>query len=439
MEFGTTSSSSTDLNLSQLLNERSNTIKLQDRLLLKRWRSGEAKSFGAFTINERYLTEKEDGLPFDWVRRVDIGKYPRVACGSCHGSIFVADVKAQKILGEARDVHYSQHSEKYANCLDEQLRHYIYGEYDGGGVLDVAMFGKKIVASSGREGGVKIFKLHEESSELVYEGDVQALIRRMPGALPIIITCMKFDSLGRLYLGGSDGFLRIVSLPQTFLFGGSPLDSGDVQVTIVPSSTQRQPSPILSLDLSEHLGMAVTAHASGDAYLYSIEEQEDGQLHGEVADVWNPFSKSVKSHARSVTFASVKLSNKTRHAIVVGGGNGEVWVNDIDPKSDNKNALFINDDVQKFKPDHVGPVVSLASRSGGLVASLSQDGMMRISHAWLGRKGFKTPRRQELSPLYGIGGLKVWAGSVCIDSEGRRLVSDGFDDAVVVHDFSSEQ
>lgn len=64
---------------------------------------------------------------------------------------------------------------------------------------------------------------------------------------------------------------------------------------------------------------------------------------------------------------------------------------------------------------------------------------MRISHAWLGRKGFKTPRRQELSPLYGIGGLKVWAGSVCIDSEGRRLVSDGFDDAVVVHDFSSEQ
>jgi hypothetical protein len=31
---------------------------------------------------------------------------------------------------------------------------------------------------------------------------------------------------------------------------------------------------------------------------------------------------------------------------------------------------------------------------------------------------------------------KVWLGSICIDSEGRRLVSDGQDDVVVVHDFS---
>jgi hypothetical protein len=98
--------------------------------------------------------------------------------------------------------------------------------------------------------------------------------------------------------------------------------------------------------------------------------------------------------------------------------------------------LFDGADAQKFKPDQAGPVLALASRPGGIVVSVGQDGLARVTHAWLGRKGMKTPLRNELAPLYGIGGLKVWVGSVCIDKEGKRLVSDGFDDAVVIHDFS---
>jgi hypothetical protein len=40
--------------------------------------------------------------------------------------------------------------------------------------------------------------------------------------------------------------------------------------------------------------------------------------------------------------------------------------------------------------------------------------------------------------LYGLGGYKVWIGNICIDDEGKRLLSDGRDDVVVVHDFSSK-
>ena len=39
--------------------------------------------------------------------------------------------------------------------------------------------------------------------------------------------------------------------------------------------------------------------------------------------------------------------------------------------------------------------------------------------------------------LYGLGGFKVWLGSICA-VDGCKLVSDGRDNAVVLYDFSIE-
>jgi len=445
--------------LSQLLRKRTSELLQSSRRLLKNWRSAKAKSYGAFTINEQFFISQEGRLPFDWVRRVAIGRYPRVACGSAHGSIFVADVNARKLLGVARGVHYCDDSSDYMNALDEQLRQYIYGEYDGGGVLAVAMFGKGVVASSGREGGVKLFKLFENArgmTELMYQGEVQALVRPMPGALPVIVTCMKFDSIGRLYLGGSDGFLRIVSFPEDYILRDAGLNSKDLKVTTIPPSTQegRPPSPILSLDISEQLEMVVTTHANGNVCVYSLKEGDNVSfLSGELAGVWNPFDKSGKTYARSVTFASMERKRVLRHAVVVGGGNGEIWINDIHPSVNASSysrgavtesaefkatALFVYECAQQFYPNHVGPVISLASRPGGIVVSAGHDGMLRITQAWIGQENLRNTSRKEPKALYGLGGYRVWIGSVCVDEEGKCLVSDGMDDAVVVHDFLSE-
>jgi len=444
---------SSDTTISDFLSARISQVTKDSRQLLRNWRNGHTKSYGAFTINEQYLLNqqenKEDGdsdssIPFDWVRRVDIGQYPRVACGSAHGSIFVADATSKQVMGVARGVHYSEHSDEYANALDEQLRQYIYGEYDGGGVLDVAMFGKNIVASAGREGGVKLFKLLEDGNqvELLPQGDVKALIRLMPGALPIVVTCMKFDSYGRLYLGCSDGFLRIVHFPQDFIFGdGIDLVSQDLHVTVVPNWSDQAPSPILSLDVSEELEMVVTSHVNGNVCLYSMKEQEDvynmesgRKEHVGVIGVWNPFTAD-KSYARSVTFTSKASLHGTKHAVVVGGGNGEVWVNDIYPEHEESKSgeVFVDDYVQQFQPNHVGPVISLCSRPQGLIVSVGHDGMLRMTQTWI---GLKNPKKATPWPLYGLGGYKAWIGSVCIDDEGKRLISDGMDDAVIVHDFS---
>ena len=104
---------------------------------------------------------QQEELPFDWVRRISIGAYPRVACGSASGSIYVTDVESKQIFGEARDVHSSHHKadSSHVDALDEKLRqYYLYGDYDGGGVLAVAMYGMNMVATSGRDGGVKLSK-----------------------------------------------------------------------------------------------------------------------------------------------------------------------------------------------------------------------------------------------------------------------------------------
>ena len=442
-----------DTTISDFLSARISQVTKDSRQLLRNWRNGHTKSYGAFTINEQYLlnqqenkedSDSDSSIPFDWVRRVDIGQYPRVACGSAHGSIFVADATSKQVMGVARGVHYSEHSDEYANALDEQLRQYIYGEYDGGGVLDVAMFGKNIVASAGREGGVKLFKLLEDGNqaELLPQGDVKALIRLMPGALPIVVTCMKFDSYGRLYLGCSDGFLRIVHFPQDFIFGdGIDSVSQDLHVTVVPNWSDQAPSPILSLDVSEELEMVVTSHVNGNVCLYSMKEQEDvynmesgRKEHVGVIGVWNPFTAD-KSYARSVTFTSKASMHGTKHAVVVGGGNGEVWVNDIYPEHEESKSgeVFVDDYVQQFQPNHVGPVISLCSRPQGLIVSVGHDGMLRMTQTWI---GLKNPKKATPWPLYGLGGYKAWIGSVCIDDEGKRLISDGMDDAVIVHDFS---
>ena len=95
-------------------------------------------------------------------------------------------------------------------------------------------------------------------------------------------------------------------------------------------------------------------------------------------------------------------------------------------------------------------MVALRGRaSSGLLVSGARDGTMRVwdlasgaaakssgdgggeSDGAGGGGGGAAPKC-----LYGLGGYKVWLGSICTD--GRRLVSDGSDNTVVVHDFGGE-
>lgn len=468
------------------LQKRQDQIRKSSQELLQQWTTGSAKTFAAFTINEQfykqqeeqaqqggggggylppspysmsssYSSQDEEELPFDWVRRVNIGTYPRVACGSAHGSIFVADVEAKCLLGVARNVHSSNHNDN-VDALDEKLRQYLYGDYDGGGVLAVAMqqgssatSSINLVASSGREGGVKLFRLDADEGELKFVGDVPSLKRPLPGVTPILVTTLEFDSLGRLFMGGQDGFLRMVTF-------SNDVSEFDMKVTLLSSprqQLQQSPSPILSLDICEELDMVATAHANGNVCVYSTNPDDIGD--DRLLGVWNPFSDTNNAcHARSVKFISSSGGDGSSNDqgtkdqiwnIVVGGGNGMLWMHEIHPQyighdvvddasfskdslqsNDERVSLFKENSMQQIKPSHQGPVLSLASRPGGILVSAGHDGMLRVTQIW------PTPKA-----LYGLGGYKVWIGNICIDSEGKRLLSDGRDDVVVVHDFSKEE
>ncbi|KAL7426317.1 LOW QUALITY PROTEIN: hypothetical protein ACHAXH_000315 [Discostella pseudostelligera] len=380
----------------------------------------------------------------------DIGNYPFVACGSAYGSIYVANVESQQVLGVAQGVHCPSSAED--DLLDDELARCLYGEYDGGGVLSVAMYGSNLVASSGREGGVKLFKLvarkdstRRSSSELKLIGKV------LPN---ILVTCLKFDAFGQLHMGGQDGCLRMANVNN--LSSNEQFDYDAMQEVKLLSSSS---SSVLSLAISEELDMVTTGHINGDICIYSLNSDNDcNDAH--LLGVWNPFRGT---NTQSVAFISSgeqqqndtgvqnnSINAATSWSIVAGGGNGEVWLAQIEPSYIHaaKSPLLVNDDenvgattvqqvtsttvpiikensIQQIQPSHRGPVLSLATQPGGVLVSAGHDSMLRVTQIHPSPKA-----------LYGLGGYKVWLGSICIDSEGRRLVSDGQDDVVVVHDFS---
>jgi len=284
-------------------------------------------------------------------------------------------------------------------------------------------------------------------TELLYVGDVPSLQRPLPGVRPTLITCMKFDSAGRLYLGGQDGLLRVVTFPETF--NGNVMEVRVLSAWSSVKSTEST-SAILGLDISEDLDLVATAHANGNACLHTVSdgstlERKRGGGCGSLVASWNPFtfssSRRPEFHARSVAFASAGTlaEGNLTHSLVVGGGNGEIYTQEIS-REGLASAVSDDDDegeresqqqpilkpstIQQVQPSHLGPVISLATRPGGILASVGHDGMIRVTKLW------PTP-----TALYGLGGYKVWVGSVCIDDDGRRLVSDGRDDLVVMHDF----
>jgi WD40 repeat protein len=78
-------------------------------------------------------------------------------------------------------------------------------------------------------------------------------------------------------------------------------------------------------------------------------------------------------------------------------------------------------------PSHQGAVVALTPGPAGLLISGAHDGTVRV---W-------DVAKDEPECLHVLRGYKMWLGSVCTD--GKRLVSDGRDDTLMLLDFTTEQ
>ena len=345
----------------------------------------------------------------------------------------------------------------------------LYGKIDGGGVVSVAISGD-LVASSGREGGVKLWKIEryqtlpplanrEQLGE--EQGFGRGVLSKLAGNtgkgknsdrsefknlsdyvegkliplgsldLKTIVTCLKFDSKQRLWAACYDGTTRSYDV--------SEYTEADFRISSQKLLFQSDfTDSVLDMHLCEELMVGAVATADGGVALFSLENGEFfmGLMLFEVA-------------ARSVLILKKKNGS---YCVIVGGSNGklhQIPLNvDLETnRLDQENPFDVKDSTDTtIKPTHTGPVMCLACENKGptegMFISGGQDGTVRVWDS--NESGFggtdvvaSEQQRPVAKCIYALTGYKLWLGSVCVD--GSHIVSDGGENSLIVRDFSKER
>jgi WD40 repeat protein len=348
----------------------------------------------------------------DWVRRLDV-EYPLAACGSSSGAVFVANLETGHNV--ATNVAHNDDEDdtlvisnpKTPSGLDSVLR-LLYGSYDGGGTLAIAFAGD-LIATSNREGSVELWRLGVSSQKLVPQGTMKCLDG-------ILVTCLHLDE-DYLWVGTANGNLQAYPLEST-----------------LPLALQHEaelewnfPSALLSLSMCPDIGCGVATTANGSVELVSTEE--DGRA---ICSFYPPFDSGDRRSSPAYGMSAILVSHGNveegySYSIACGGSDGSLWLQSLriteDGEVDEDQPFF--EPVRQMRPPHLGPIKCLASPLPGLLISGGLDGCMRVWDV------------KEASSLYQFVGYKVWMGSLWTD--GSRIVSDGSDNSVVMHDFDKEE
>lgn len=379
--------------LLESLKKRAGELEIQNEALLTRWKNAKCISKARLVID-------------DWIRRVSLGKWPYLAMGSARGSIHLADCNTCKVLAEVKDVHNAEGG-------NEEALRYLYGPYDGGGTLAIAMSGN-VIASAGREGGVKVFHVTVTGGEDKNPAQKKIVpVGEIPSLKGSFVTSLLFDSEQKLWVGSYDGALHMLDL-----------DSGTAQ----KNATLRVESGVLCVDVNTDIGLVVCGMKNGSVKMFSVD--------GAVLALWKPFSST---HVRSIKILGGP--DDSSWCVVAGGGDGNLMARQllVDSTGTVETVPFDNKrGTMEFSPPHGGTVVALAERFGGLLVTGAQDGTIRVWDCWKKSSNSDDSNYSSylIKPevLYNFVGYKVWLGSICTD--GNCLLSDGSDNSIIVHDFT---
>ena len=394
----------------------------------------------------------------DWIRRVALDTFPLAVCGSSGGNIYLADLDKGEELDCITAVHEAHIEDEQVNEAMSKL----FGKYDGGGVIAVAVSGD-IVVSSGREGGVHVFHIDGEEQSY-YKGSrggsakTTVVSLRSEGKIrPLdstLVTSLAFDKDGLLWTAGYDGYVRAFEY-----------DSKDIPLVL-----QREPfyefdlgAEVLSVSIDNEIGCGVAATTSGTVFLFSLDE-------GEVIGEWTPFGKGVgkrkREYARSAMIHKNDDQSDTQDAVwsvFCGGSEGSLYQRKLNVDRIgyiDERKPFAKDEALRgrLRPSHSDAILDLASPGTGIILSGSQDGTIRVwDTSYYKNEHLDTgviisvddgneedeaeyddvggiDRRPKC--MYALSGYKVWLGSVITD--GKRLISDGADNTIIVHNFSGE-
>lgn len=441
-----------------------NVLEDEEQLYIDNWRTAQCSSTVRLTLG-------------DWIRRIAIDNYPLAVCGTAGGHLYLADLQEGEELDCLLAVHVSRNEDLTEEPTMEMLEALdtLFGQYDGGGVISLAMKDDFIV-SSGREGGAFISRIVGRE-EQVYRGSrggtskqtklsLQRVgrfrsLKSQSSSSDAIITAIAFDDAGSLWLGGFDGILRCFDYEER-----NPDDKPSMLSQTEPLHSVDLGDPIVSISLQNELGCGVASTTEG-AVIFSLED-------GEIIGKWNPLVKKVrKEFVRSAILLKDDSDPATMEgdpatwSVVCGGSKGSMFQRklNVDRTGSLSDTRPFLDQVSKddsvfpikMRPNHVGAVVMLASPSPGLLVSGALDGSMRVwdyaehddEEDVYDEDGDETEAELEaqyddIQPndsrpqcLYALSGYKVWLGSIFASS--RKLVSDGADNTIIVHSFENEE
>mmetsp|Transcript_17500 Transcript_17500/g.25889 ORF Transcript_17500/g.25889 Transcript_17500/m.25889 type:complete len:435 (-) Transcript_17500:2252-3556(-) len=370
------------------LKARQQEIDKQQDLIEKKWISADCVS----TIPISFPA---------WVRRLAVDEYPLVAAGSHTGNIYVANMETGTSIAQS----FGQENEIPLGGQEEMMR-ILFSGCDGGGTLAIALR-KTLICSASRQGSVQLWRVDNTQAELISQGSLQAL-------QGVLVTCIQLDD-DYLWVGTADGRLQAYAL-----------SSSDV-----PLALQTQPelewnlaSPILSLSLCPEIGYGVVSTAKGSVQLFSMEDDD------EMVTEWVPPIDSKPLSTVYIISTTLVPYKNGGYAIVCGCNNGSIHLQRLNYQNGmfdtNKMAATNSKTSSIFQSRHAGPVKCLVSPTPGLMLSGGQDGTVRV---W-----YISESEDELHFQYQFAGYKVWLGTLWTD--GLRIVSDGADNSIIVHDFS---
>lgn len=422
------------------LRERQQQLEQSNQQLVSKWRQVTHCKSGTVLI-----------LP-DWVRRVAVD-YPLIATGSATGEVFVGNAETNKILtSTARGRKSSLKNEEQGvevsagvdELLLEQTCRVLYGSYDGGGTIAIA-FDNKLIVDAPRTGGVRLHRVtkDKDSVMLISQGGIPALEG-------VLVTCVDLQP-DYLLVGTASGQVHAYALEDEIpLFLQS---KPRYEWNLAASTTTSGPPPtfggccpITSLSPCSDLQCVIATTAASSVQILSIpEDDEDDDDEQElvssrrqelqpVASFYPPFDSAERKAANAFCLSAAVVkrvdSNATAsYSIVCGGNDGSLYVQPLNVQRGSSTTsveLALTSPLFPLRPFHNGPVMAITSPAQGLVATVSQDGTLRMYDV-----GSQT-RYSRI--LFQFAGYKVWVGSLCV-AQGDRLYTDGADNQVIGHHF----
>jgi WD40 repeat protein len=273
-----------------------------------------------------------------------------------------------------------------------------------------------------------------------------------------LITSLAFDGTGTLWAGGFDGILRGYDYEEQGA-DGRPLMVRQKH----PLHEMNCGSGIVSVSVNDDIGCGVASTVEDGIILFSLED-------GEILGRWNPYVKKIRDEfVRSAIIvqndkASSSFGMDDAWSVLCGGSRGSMFQRrlNVDRTGDvSESHPFMDQTKQgsglhpiKMRPSHVGTVMNLASPAPGLVVSGAQDGSMRVWDCSTSESSEEEEdddddeeeeaQYDDIQPsdsrpqcLYALSGYKVWLGSIF--ANGKKLVSDGADNTIIVHSFDGDE